>query len=335
MLCLKAREQGCGAVYFHLSANIPKLGIVAILSRCLDMRAFVCHSLMEGGVETTSIAIFSWAIRPKDDVRRLSPCDGTQASRCALTFVSDSAAASGHNAHMDSLYTMPRPKRLTWRRSVHRCRAAARLSARTINLGRHPGALFLPPVSATLLTGHPQAAAGGSVSLLPVYRPALGSNLFHCPHCHHRHWRLCVLLSTGIVPRCPGRQRWHARKQTRVSTDPLLTTTKLLRLHSNYPAVGTQFPDASPQRTLPRSCSTARRTESAGVRNATDLGRSRNHRCLTYLGTEARLQPPRPLHCYPAGALSPYANRCAAHSESFLFPVQRCALSRKFSGRAR
>jgi hypothetical protein len=61
--------------------------------------------------------------------------------------------------------------------------------------------------------------------------PALGANLFHCPHCQHRHWALSAL---------PGRQKLAmARKaDTESLTDHLLP----LRLHS---AGGTQFPDAS------------------------------------------------------------------------------------------
>jgi len=69
--------------------------------------------------------------------------------------------------------------------------------------------------------------------------PALGANLFHCPHCQHRHWapRSC---GNRHCPRCLSCQKLAmARKaDTESLTDHLLP----LRLHSTG---GTQFPDAS------------------------------------------------------------------------------------------
>src|ERR1700746_3011381 len=83
-----------------------------------------------------------------------------------------------------------------------------------------------------------------------------------------------------------------ARKtDTQSLTDHLLP----LRLHSTS---RTSFLGTSqPAQTL-LAALRLRRTESAGVWAQPTPRRSRNHRCLTYLGTEARLPSPSSLHCY-------------------------------------
>src|SRR5438132_7261979 len=101
------------------------------------------------------------------------------------------------------------------------------------------------------------------------------------------------LLRQPALSALPGRQKLAMARQadTESLTDQLLP----LRLHSTG---GTQFPDASqPAQTLP-ALVRLRRTESAGVRTQPTRGQSRNHRCLTYLGTEARLPSPSSLHCH-------------------------------------
>src|SRR5258708_21957259 len=98
------------------------------------------------------------------------------------------------------------------------------------------------------------------------------------------------LLRQPALSALPGRQKLAMVRQadTESLTDHLLP----LRLHSTG---GTQFSDASqPAETLPAFVR-LRRTESAGVWAQPTPRRSRNHRCLTYLGTKARLPSPSSL----------------------------------------
>src|ERR1700736_1909394 len=111
-------------------------------------------------------------------------------------------------------------------------------------------------------------------------------------------------------------------------TDQLLP----LRLHSTG---GTQFPDASqPAQTL-SALVRLRRTESAGVRTQPTQRRSRNHRCLTYLGTEARLPSPSPLHCYRRSIKSGW--QTVALAQTAKVPLSRAsgcrAIPRQVPGR--
>src|ERR1700732_19472 len=73
---------------------------------------------------TTTSAVLAGPFEPEDYVA-LPPCDGTQASRGALAF-----GSHRQRRHRTvSTLANPPPSGLTWRRSVHRCRAAARLPA--------------------------------------------------------------------------------------------------------------------------------------------------------------------------------------------------------------
>src|SRR5271165_2364836 len=160
---------------------------------------------------------------------------------------------------------------------------------------------------------------------------ALGANLFHCPHCQYQHWapRSC---GNRHCPRCLGRQKPAMARQadTQSLTDQLLP----LRLHSTG---GTPFPDASqPAQTL-SALVRLRRTESAGVRTQPTQRRSRNHRCLTYLGTEARLPSPSPLHCDRRSIKSGW--QTVALAQTAKVPLSRAsgcrAVPRQVPGRAR
>src|SRR5437016_11979450 len=73
---------------------------------------------------TTSSAALAGLFEPKD-YGALPPCDGSQASRGALAF------GSHRQRRHRTVSTLANPALggLTWRRSVHRCRAAARLRA--------------------------------------------------------------------------------------------------------------------------------------------------------------------------------------------------------------
>src|SRR3982074_2266903 len=73
---------------------------------------------------TTISATLAGPFEP-EDYGALPPCDGTQASRGALAF-----GSHRQRRHRTvSTLANPAPSGLTWRRSVHRCRAAARRRA--------------------------------------------------------------------------------------------------------------------------------------------------------------------------------------------------------------
>src|SRR6202163_1294031 len=94
-----------------------------------SFKAFLCHSPHGKRRRTTISAGLAGPFEHKD-YGALSPCDGTQASRGALTFGSDQQRLHRTvSAHTGLTLANPPPSGLTWRRSVHRCRAAARLSA--------------------------------------------------------------------------------------------------------------------------------------------------------------------------------------------------------------
>src|SRR4029077_6066427 len=97
------------------------------------------------------------------------------------------------------------------------------------------------------------------------------------------------------------------------------------------------FSDATqPAQTLP-ALVRLRRTESAGVRTQPTQRRSRNHRCLTYLGTKARLPSPSPLHCYRRSIKSGWQTLALAQTAQV--PLSRasgcCAVPRQVPGRTR
>src|SRR5215813_13741543 len=162
--------------------------------------------------------------------------------------------------------------------------------------------------------------------------PVLGANLFACPHCQHRHWapRSC---GDRHCPRCMAAKSWQwLEKQTR-SLLPITyyhcVFTLPAELHSLMLA-------SQPAQTL-SALVRLRRTESAGVRTQPTRRRSRNHRCLTYLGTETRLPSPSPLHCYRRSIKSGW--QTVALAQTAKVPLSRAsgcrAVPRQVPGRAR
>ena len=99
-------------------------------------------------------------VEPKD-YGALSPCDGTQAGRGALAFGSDQ-------------------QRLHRTVSAHTGVTASQSASGGILRAFLPLLLHLLKLGAYKLRVLWQLAACGT--------PALGANLFHCPHCQHRHW---------------------------------------------------------------------------------------------------------------------------------------------------
>ena len=93
-----------------------------------SFEAFVCNSPHGKRRGTTDSAVLAGPFEPKD-YGALPPCDGTQASRGALAFGSHRhklhRTVSAHWSHSSQSASGG----LTWRRSVHWCRAAARLPA--------------------------------------------------------------------------------------------------------------------------------------------------------------------------------------------------------------
>ena len=69
--------------------------------------------------------------------------------------------------------------------------------------------------------------------------PALGANLFHCPHCQHRQLG-AALLRQPALSALPGRQK--LAMATKADTESLTDHLLPLRFHSTS---GTEFPDAS------------------------------------------------------------------------------------------
>src|SRR3984893_7089253 len=96
-----------------------------------------------------------------------------------------------------------------------------------------------------------------------------------------------------------------------------------LRFHS---ARGAQFPDANqPAQTLPVALR-LRRTKSAGVWAQPTPRRSGNYRCLTYLGTKARLPSPSPLHCHRRSVKSRW--QTVALAQTAKVPLSRASACR-------
>src|ERR1700739_4953052 len=155
-----------------------------------SFEAFVCNSPHGKRRRTTSSAALAGPFEHKN-YGALSPCDGTQASRGALTFGSDQQRLHRTvSAHTGLTLANPLPSGLTWRRSVHRCRAAARLSATNLPWAASC-ALFYPFCS--ICSSWAPTSYGCSGSLLPVV---------------HRHWgpifSIVHTASTGTGPRAPA-----------------------------------------------------------------------------------------------------------------------------------
>jgi hypothetical protein len=161
--------------------------------------------------------------------------------------------------------------------------------------------------------------------------PALGANLFHCPHCQHRHWapRSC---GNRHCPRCLAAKSWQwLEKQTRsllpisyyhcVFTLPAELNSLILTNQGKlYPLLF----DCAAQSLLEFWAQPTPR-------------RSRNHRCLTYLGPTARLPSPSSLHWHRR-SIEPGWQRVAL-VQTAQVPLSRAsacrAIPRQVLGRAR
>src|SRR6201997_4865302 len=161
--------------------------------------------------------------------------------------------------------------------------------------------------------------------------PVLGANLFACPHCRHRHWapRSC---GDRHCPRCLAAKSWQwLEKQTR-SLLPITYYHCVFTL----PAELNSLMLANQRKLYPLLFDCAAQSLLEFGRNR--LGRrSRNHRCLTYLGTEARLPSPSPLHCYRRSIES--GCQRVALAQTAQVPLSRAsacrAIPRQVPGRAR
>src|SRR5271165_2694734 len=122
--------------------------------------------------------------------------------------------------------------------------------------------------------------------------PALGANLFHCPHLPVPTLGASLLRQPALSA-LPGRQKLAMARKT--DTESLTDHLLPLRLHSTG---GTQYYGASQSaQTLPAALR-LRCAESVGVWAQPTPRRSGNHCRVTYLGTEARLPSPSSLHCH-------------------------------------
>ena len=122
--------------------------------------------------------------------------------------------------------------------------------------------------------------------------PALGANLFACPHCAHRHWapRSC---GDRHCPRClAAKSRQWLQKQTQS-----LLPIPYFHCVFTLPAELNSLVLANQRRLYPLLFECAAQ-EPAGVWAQPTPGRSGNHRRLAYLGTKARLPSPSSLHCH-------------------------------------
>ena len=161
--------------------------------------------------------------------------------------------------------------------------------------------------------------------------PALGANLFHCPHCQHRHWapRSC---GNRHCPRCLAAKSWQwLDRQTR-SLLPITYYHCVFTL----PAELNSLMLANQRKLYPLliDCAAQSLLQFGRNRLKGDLG---NHRCLTYLGTEARLPSPSPLHCYWRSIKSGW--QTVALAQTAKVPLSRAsscrAIPRQVPGRAR
>jgi hypothetical protein len=192
----------------------------------------------------------------------------------------------------------------------------------------HPARFFAPSATSAQLE-RPQAA--GALAACCLWYTGIGRQSFPLSTLPASALGASLLRQPALSA-LPGRQKLAVARQadTESLTDQLLP----LRLHSTG---GTQFSDASqPAQTLP-ALVRLRRTESAGVRTQPTRGQSRNHRCLTYLGTKARLPSPSSLHCYRRSIKS--GRQTVALAQTAKVPLSRAsgcrAVPRQVPGRAR
>ena len=155
--------------------------------------------------------------------------------------------------------------------------------------------------------------------------PALGANLFHCPHCQHRHWapRSC---GNRHCPRCLAAKSWQwLEKQTR----SLLPVTYYHCVFT-LPAELNSLMLINQRRLYPLLFECA-------AQSLLEFGRNRLHGDLgitTVLHTWGQKLDFHPhLHCIvTGGALSPDGKQWRSPKQrKFLFPVQ--ALAALFRGK--
>jgi putative transposase/transposase-like zinc-binding protein len=149
--------------------------------------------------------------------------------------------------------------------------------------------------------------------------PALGANLFHCPHCQHRHWapRSC---GNRHCPRCLAAKSWQwLEKQTR-SLLPITYYHCVFTL----PAELNSLMLANQRRLYPLlfDCAAQSLLEFGHNRLHGDLGITA---VLHTWGQKLEFHPH--LHCIvTGGALSPNGKRWRSPKQrKFLFPVQAVA----------
>jgi hypothetical protein len=149
--------------------------------------------------------------------------------------------------------------------------------------------------------------------------PALGANLFHCPHCQHRHWapRCC---GNRHCPRCMAAKSWQwLEKQTR-SLLPITYYHCVFTL----PAELNSLVLANQRRLYPLLFECA-------AQSLLEFGRNRLHgdlgitAVLHTWGQKLDFHPH--LHCIvTGGALSPDGKQWRSPKQrKFLFPVQAVA----------
>ena len=155
--------------------------------------------------------------------------------------------------------------------------------------------------------------------------PALGANLFHCPHCQHRHWapRSC---GDRHCPRCLTAKSWQwLEKQTRS-----LLPIPYYHCVFTLPAELNSLVLANQRKLYPLLFESA-------AQSLLELGRNRLHgdlgitALLHTWGQKLDFHPH--LHCIvTGGALSPDGKRWRSPKQrKFLFPVQ--ALAALFRGK--
>ena len=160
--------------------------------------------------------------------------------------------------------------------------------------------------------------------------PALGANLFHCPHCQHRHWapRSC---GNRHCPRCLAAKSWQwLEKQTRS-----LLPISYYHCVFTLPEELNSLMLANQRKLYPLLFDCAAQSLLEFGRNRLG-GQSRNHCRVTYLGPKARLPSPSSLHCHRRSIKPGW--QTVALAQTAQVPLSRSsacrALPRQVPGRA-